>query len=148
MTNKIRLGIITAVATALLVSGVVNAGSITTYSAVGDTGQITITGKVEDDVHAVQTFVYDETGKTLVAMQSVAVNDDGTFADVITVSKGKYTVKTADYDGGEYKTTIVEVKGSSTDSSEDTTDGNKKTEENKHKAVPESDKKAPVTGER
>ena len=71
-------------------------------------GVITIQGTAENGMLAAAIMVYDATGEELITMQSVAVSNNHKFNSIINLEQGKYLVKVADYDGGDYTTKVVE----------------------------------------
>ena len=70
-------------------------------------GVVTVSGTTEEDMLAVAIIVYDKDSK-LVTMQTTSVLDNK-YSDTVKLSTGKYTVKVADYDGGEYKESVIDV---------------------------------------
>lgn len=73
-------------------------GNVTSLNAEYDNGKITYSGNTDSDVTAISCFLYDESEKEI-DFNSSAV-DNGKYEDTFTVSKGKYTVKCASYEGG------------------------------------------------
>lgn len=71
-----------------------------------ENGHIDISGTAEDGMLAAAIFIYDESNN-LVKMQTTQVNNDQTFTDSLDLTPGTYTIKAADYDGGEYTTKSV-----------------------------------------
>lgn len=99
----------------------VQAGSISSMSAVGGSGKVTVSGTAGSGVVAVAIMVYDETGTTLKAMETTGVDDSSKYATEISVDAGTYLIKVADYEGGDYQTATVTVTGSSSSSESVTT---------------------------
>ena len=92
----------------IMMMPIVKAANITTMSASESTsGEITISGTVEDSVIAVATLIYDSKGENLITMQTVQVNDDNTYNATFTLDAETYVVKVADYSGGNYKTATI-----------------------------------------
>ncbi len=84
------------------------AGEITSVNA-GVEGEIlTVSGQAAEDVLSVAIFVYSADGKTLLQMESVAVDEKHAYSDTFEVKGSEYTVKVADYNGGSFKTVKAE----------------------------------------
>ena len=88
-----------------------SAKEIISVSAEAKDYKITVSGKTEAGTLACAVFVYDKTGENMLDMETCAVNADNTFKYELSkkYEKGTYTIKVADYDGGAYKTTTVDV---------------------------------------
>lgn len=85
------------------------AGTVTEISASYSDGVVSVTGSVSEGTHAVAVLVYS--GSTLLRMDTAGVETDGTFAGSINMvlSQGTYSVKAADYDGGEFCETTFTI---------------------------------------
>ena len=82
----------------------VKAKSIEQVIVYQDFKDIIVKGETSEDILAVSLEVYDEDETELVKKLTAYVNDDNTFKVTIDVPNGKYTLKVADYDGGDYET--------------------------------------------
>jgi hypothetical protein len=88
---------------------VATAGAVTEISASYSGGVVSVTGSVSEGTHAVAVLVYS--GSTLLRMETAGVETDWTFAKSIAMalSAGTYSVKAADYDGGEFSETTFTI---------------------------------------
>ncbi|MBQ9391674.1 MAG: hypothetical protein IJU02_05740 [Lachnospiraceae bacterium] len=87
-------------------------GRVTDLESKSQNGIVTINGKSSEAL-SVAIFVYDESGQNLLDVGSAVVNDDKTFTRTITLPDGKYLVKVADYEGGDFAQTITTTSASS-----------------------------------
>ena len=83
------------------------AGEISGISAEEQNGTITVSGHADSSVLAVVVSVYD--GDSLVTFTSSGVDDEHNFSTTIDVAEGNYTVKVADYAGGDWVSQDVSV---------------------------------------
>jgi hypothetical protein len=85
------------------------AGVVTEISASYSGGVVSVTGAVSEGTHAVAVLVYS--GSTLLRMETAGVETDWTFAKSIAMAlpAGTYSVKVADYDGGEFSETTFTI---------------------------------------
>ena len=99
---KLILTTIFIVIITLILSSSVYAGTVTSVEAKKESGKITVSGTVDSSVYAVAIVVYS--GSNLEYMETANVNSDGTYSVELgkTFADGAYTVKVADYAGGEY----------------------------------------------
>lgn len=98
--------------------------NIETLNATQANGKIKVSGTTENGVLAVAVQVLDE-DENLVALETGAVDNDNKYEVEIEAKEGKYIIKVADYDGGEYKTVTIPE------------DAEETTEETKEKATKE-----------
>ena len=106
--KKIALGFVTALALAVsVVPFAARAKEIKTINASEEGGKVSVSGTAEAGTLAVAVMVYDESGKDLIAFETAAVSDENIYYAEISVAEGKYLVKVADYDGGDFKTATV-----------------------------------------
>ncbi|MBR3177551.1 hypothetical protein IKF27_01955 [Candidatus Saccharibacteria bacterium] len=106
--KKITLGFITALALAVSITPfAARAKEIKTINASEEGGKVSVSGTAEAGTLAVAVMVYDESGKELIAFETAAVSDENIYYAEISVAEGKYLVKVADYDGGDFKTATV-----------------------------------------
>ena len=106
--KKIALGFVTALALAVsVVPFAARAKEIKTINASQASGKVSVSGTAEAGTLAVAVMIYDESGKDLVAFETASVSDENLYYAEINVSDGKYLVKVADYDGGDFKTATV-----------------------------------------
>lgn len=84
------------------------AGTITNVSATAGNKTIQVEGTTEDGVFAVVIAVYDD-AENLVTYLTAGVNDSHTYTATLSVEYGSYTVKVADYAGGDFAQTNVTV---------------------------------------
>lgn len=134
---KIKKILIVLLLSIFIIPIVAKAGTITTLDATASGNKIKISGTT-NDVLAIAALVYSD--NNLVYMGSCSVNDNHNYSCTLntTFKNGKYTVKVADYAGGDYisKDVIVNVGsygGSSTsslDDNENNTTNNKETTPN------------------
>jgi hypothetical protein len=82
--------------------------SITGLNAAYSNRRVLITGETTEGMQAVAILILD--GDTLLRLVTVGVDNNSFSTAVnITLSAGTYTVKAADYEGGEYNTTTFTV---------------------------------------
>ena len=106
--KKIILGAAASLALAVaFVPFGAQAKEIKTMTASEGNGKVSVSGIAEAGTLAVAVMIYDESGKDLVAFETVSVSDEDFYFADIEVAEGKYLVKVADYDGGDFKTVIV-----------------------------------------
>ncbi len=98
-------------------------GKVDSLQAKSDDGKLTVTGKASGDVLSVAVLVYDESGKNLIDVGSTVVNDDKTFTRVVALPNGTYTVKAADYDGGDFTQALAKEESPTDDTIPDKTPG-------------------------
>lgn len=66
---------------------------------------LTVGGTGEPGMLATQIIIYAEDGETFITTQSTNVAEDGSFSLTFTdVAEGRYVVKAADYEGGDFYT--------------------------------------------
>lgn len=118
--------VITTIFTVIIItilSSIAYAGTVSSLSATENNGKITVSGTVDSTVYAVAVVVYSE--DNLEYMETANVNSDRSYSIELgkQFGSGTYEVRAADYNGGEYKTTSVEVKSeeNTTSSSNPTT---------------------------
>ena len=106
--KKIALGFVAALALAVsVVPFAAHAKEIKTINASQASGKVSVSGTAEAGTLAVAVMIYDESGKDLVAFETASVSDENLYYAEISVAEGKYLVKVADYDGGDFKTATV-----------------------------------------
>lgn len=94
------------------VASIASSSSITKLTASYSSGKVSVTGESSDNVHAVALMIYK--GDTLLRLETVGVAQNNFCAAIsITLSSGTYTLKAANYEGGEYYTTTFSVPNSS-----------------------------------
>ncbi len=79
------------------------AASIDQIIVYQDFRDIIVKGQTSDDVYAVNIEVYDEDEIEFIKKLTVYVSDDNTFKTTIDVENGRYTLRIANYDGGDYE---------------------------------------------
>lgn len=156
MSKKISLIILALTLVLVMVipsNGVFAANKkVKTVSAVQENGKITVSGEVESGMLAVAIQVLDEEGK-LVTLNTGAVDSDNKYKVEINAVEGKYTIKVADYDGGETVTkTIPEEKdeNNTTDNEETENTTTEETTENNTEVTKTEEKtesNTPKTGD-
>ena len=116
---KIILSTLFIVIITAILSSSVYAGTVNEINATENGGKITVSGTVDSSLYAVAVVVYS--GSELVYMQTGNVNGDGSYNVELekNFTNGVYEVRVADYNGGEYKTTSVEIKEENAQSSEE-----------------------------
>lgn len=110
--KKIIRNILPALALALILimpGDKTMAGTIASIDASVKDGTVTVSGTADSGVLSVAIFVYDESGKNMLQMKSVAVASDQKYSEDFKLSDGKYLVKAADYEGGKFAETTVTV---------------------------------------
>ena len=107
---KIILSTLFIVIITAILSSSVYAGTVNGINAIENEGKITVSGTVDSSVYAVAVVVY--TDDSLEYMETTNVNTDGTYNVELekTFDYGTYEVRVADYNGGENKKVLVEVK--------------------------------------
>ncbi len=107
--KKICCGAVLALALGAVAFGasIANAKDIKTLNASLDGETVAISGTADSKTLAVAIMVYNEAGSELLAMQTAAVADDGSYSSSIDLGSGTYLVKVANYEGGEYETVVV-----------------------------------------
>ncbi len=106
--KKIALGFVTTLALAAsVVPFTARAKDIKTVNASEASGKVSVSGTAETGTLAVAVMVYDESGKDLIAFETASVSDENLYYAEINVAEGKYLIKVADYDGGDFKTATV-----------------------------------------
>lgn len=109
MKRVIRRIIPILVMTMILVLPIVSfaeGGKVSELEATSQDGVVSINGKASDAL-SVAVFVYDESGKNLLDVGSTVVNDNKTFTRKVELSDGKYLVKVADYEGGDFASVLT-----------------------------------------
>ena len=79
---------------------------VTSVNAFYENGKLTVSGEVEAGMLAVAVQVYDQNDQ-FVKLETGAVNSQNKYEVVFTIPEGIYTVKVADFDGGEVVTKKV-----------------------------------------
>lgn len=74
-------------------------------------GVITVSGEAENGTLAAAIVVYNSEDSSFVTMQTTSVNDENKYSYDIELGKGKYIVRVADYDGGDFKESCITVYG-------------------------------------
>lgn len=72
-----------------------------------------VSGTTDNGVLAVTVMVYDENETNLITMETTAVDSSNKYSKKINLTDGKYIVKTANYDGGDYLKKSVEPQSNS-----------------------------------
>ena len=93
---------IVALLVAIIPLTFVKAAEIKTLYVNQDFNDIVVKGSTDESVMAVVLEVYNEDESEFIKKQVAYVDDDFTFKAIIDVPNGKYILKVADYDGGEY----------------------------------------------
>lgn len=88
----------------------VKAANISSLSTEVSNGTLKVSGTAEAGVLATAIMIFDESGTTLVQMETVSVGDDKNFTNTFSIANGTYLVKVADYEGGAFKEEKVTVK--------------------------------------
>lgn len=96
-----RLSLIIVFILSIFIIGTVSAKDILSVDGSITNNKLSISGKTEEGILAVEIMVYDSSNN-LVAMESAPVDNDNNFEKVIDVAGNEFTIKVADYDGGEY----------------------------------------------
>lgn len=109
--KKMKL-VITTIVTLIIItilSSIAYAGTVSNVNATAKNKKITVSGTVDSTIYAVAVVVYSE--DNLEYMETANVNSDRSYSIELgkEFGSGKYEVRVADYNGGEYKTTSVEV---------------------------------------
>ena len=118
MKKIIKLFIIIII---LVIAPKVLALDVTTVEGSEDaSGKITVTGTAPSDMVAVSIMLYDETGNTFIKMLNTNVFDDNTFSLTFNMEPKTYTIKVADYTGGNFKEVKVYVPGTEPTTPDDT----------------------------
>lgn len=117
---KIILSTLFIVIITAILSSSVYAGTVNGINAIENEGKITVSGTVDSSVYAVAVVVY--TDDSLEYMETTNVNTDGTYNVELekTFDYGTYEVRVADYNGGEYKKVLVEVKNEESTTTDNT----------------------------
>lgn len=122
------------------------APSVTDLTASYSNRSVLITGKTTEGMHAVALMIYN--ADTLLRLETVGVVENCFTATVgITLSVGTYTVKAADYVGGEYFTTTFTVTGSGDNSGGKTSPAAPKTTTPQPKTTTETKTEGDITTE-
>lgn len=108
--NRKIISILTLVMMLMIPVMNVSAANISKLSTEVEDKKLTVYGTAEDGVVAAAILVYDEAGTNLLQMETVSVSDDHKFTNTFSIPNGTYTVKVADYDGGEFLSEKVTVK--------------------------------------
>lgn len=110
--NKYMKKILSIVAAFVMLAAfgkTVCAGTIASIDAKAGSDEITVSGTAGENVLAVAIMIYNEDGTSLINMVTTSVDNAGKYTETIAVSKGKYIVKAADYDGGDFVVANVTV---------------------------------------
>ena len=109
-------------------------------------GKVTVSGTVESGMLAVAVQVLDSNGN-LVKLETGAVDADNKYKVEIKLADGQYTIKVADYDGGEVATN---QNNSNSENSTTTTDNttNPNNETSKETTVIVNNSNNPSTGDK
>ena len=96
----------------------VPAGGILSLTANYSGGSVSVSGTASSDILAVALLLYGTDGTTLLRMETVGVTlgeNENAFSGSISIplSSGTYTVKAADYEGGDFFSTTFAVAASS-----------------------------------
>ena len=102
--KKISKILLSLFATFILMSftSTVNAGSITSVNTSQRNGYIIVSGEASNDVLAVAIMIYDKNNK-IVSYETTGVKANHKFSTLIEIPEDTYTVKVADYKGGDYR---------------------------------------------
>jgi LPXTG-motif cell wall-anchored protein len=94
----------------IMLSSSIFAGNISTVNATPSKNKVTVSGKANADVLAVAILVYSE--KNLMYMETCNVDNSQNYSCELNYSfeDGTYSIKVADYNGGNYMNTTVTVK--------------------------------------
>lgn len=85
-----------------------NAESISTLDVVNNNNKLTVSGTTENGVLAIAVLVYS--GEDLIHMETCSNNNNSYSCKLSkTFGIGNYTVKVADYDGGDYISKNVSI---------------------------------------
>ena len=112
---KLVIATIVSIIIIAILSSSVYAGTVSSVNTAENQGKITVSGTAETGVLAVAVTVYS--GDNLVYMETTNVNSDGTYNVELgkTFDDGIYTVKVADYNGGDYTTKENVIVGNPSD---------------------------------
>ena len=100
--KKNILLLIFALVIAIIPISFVKAAEIKTLYINQDFNDIIIKGSTDENVMAVNVEIYNEDESLFIKKFTLYVQDDNTFKTNLKIENGKYIVKVADYDGGEY----------------------------------------------
>lgn len=101
----------------------VSAKSIPTINVTNNNNKLTVSGTTENGVLAVAIMVYS--GNDIYHMETCSSNDNKFSCELSkTFATGDYTVKVADYDGGNYVTKNVSIKDVTDDKDKDKDENN------------------------
>jgi len=133
MKKKISIAflIVTLIFSMIVPTKNVYAKGIETLEVSGKNEKIAVSGNTQEGVLAVAISVFDENETKLLTTETTSVNDNNKFEYSINMQEGKYTVKVADYDGGEYiskKVTVEKLKEESNENKDENTNDEDKTE--------------------
>lgn len=105
----------------LIVPFNVDAKSISTLDVTNNNNKLTVSGTTENGVLAVAVLVYSE--GNLTHMETCANNNNKYSCELSkTFETGNYTVKVADYNGGEYISKDINTKNNSKEDNPETLD--------------------------
>ncbi|MDO5556654.1 MAG: LPXTG cell wall anchor domain-containing protein [Clostridia bacterium] len=98
----------------LMLSSSVFAGNISTVNATPSKNKVTVSGKANVDVLAVAILVYSD--ENLIYMETCNVDNNQNYSCELNYSfaDGTYSIRVADYNGGNYMNTTVTVKAKET----------------------------------
>ena len=96
-----KLVLIITIILSIFTIGKVNAKEIISIDGSIENNKLNVSGKAEEGTLAVEIMVYDASNN-LVYMESTSVDSDNNFAKTFNVDGNEYTIKVADYDGGNY----------------------------------------------
>ena len=94
---------IAALIIAIIPLSFVRAAEVKTLYIYQDVKDIVIKGSTDENVMAVSIEIYNEDETEFIKKLVVYVSDDYKYETRINIDNGTYTIKVADYDGGEYK---------------------------------------------
>ena len=108
MSKKISIIVLTVILVLAMVipSSTVFAASnlkVKTVEATQASGKVTVTGEVDAGMLAVAVSVYDKDGN-FVKLETGSVNTNNKYEVILTLPEADYTIKVADFDGGEVTT--------------------------------------------
>lgn len=121
---KIKVVLILTILMFLMLSSSVFAGSIPTVNATPSKNKVTVSGKANADVLAVAILVYSD--KNLIYMETCNVDNNQNYSCELNQSfeDGNYSIKVADYNGGDYIDTTVSVKTKESTTESETIENN------------------------
>lgn len=103
MINMKKILSLVVLLVATLFVTTVKAEEIKTVDVTVNDLSVTVAGTTDDTVAAVSITIFDKDGE-LVLIKSVSVDDDSKYTLTVTLEKGTYDIKVADYSGGDFIT--------------------------------------------